>query len=311
MWYNGGMERERLFSVLPMSQRFSLEGGEVYHGSIKISNPAKSAGDFSYLVTVTPYSVVGNNYEADLTTQNLYTDLANWITLENPTGTISPNEVATINFTITVPEEVHGGGQYATIMVSSDPAVEEVEGIQVANRFQLASIIYADVSGEIKRDGEVTTNEIPEFSFGAPLTLGATIENRGNMHQDAYFKIIVTNAMTGEVIIDQEGSKESSVVSSEDGGGDEEAVSAIYKELIMPESTRYTTHEINNLPLVGVVKVNQTVYFNDVPYTAEKELLICPAWLIFIAFFILAAVIIGVVTGIRHRRKKKSRLANA
>lgn len=295
------MDRERLFSVLPMSQRVSLEGGEVYHGSIKISNPAKSVADFNYLVTVTPYSVVGNNYEADLTTQNLYTDLANWITLENPTGTISPNEVATINFTITVPEEVHGGGQYATIMVSSDPEVEAAEGIQVANRFQLASIIYADVSGEIRRDGEVTTNEIPDFSFGAPLTLGATIENRGNMHQDAYFDITVTNSLTGEVISVQEAEDEDAATRDEDATS-----SAVFKELIMPESTRYTTHEIDNLPLVGVVRVNQTIYFNDVPYTAEKELLICPGWLIFIIFFAVASIIIGVIAGLRHRRKKRA-----
>ena len=303
------MEREKLFSVLPMSQRLSLESGETYTGTITVANPAKATEDFSYLVTVTPYSVIGSSYEADLTTQNIYTDLAKWITIENPRGTIKPNETAEVKYTVRVPEGIHGGGQYATIMVSSDPDVEAAEGISVTNLFQLASVIYADVSGEIKREGEVTTNEIPDVVFGGPLTLGATIVNSGNIHQDAIFNIEVTNAWTGEVIA----SYDSDAEETEATGDDDSEVATSngeFAEIVMPETTRYVTHEIEGLPLVGVVKVNQTVYFNDTPYTAEKELLVCPVWLIFIIFFVLASAIIGIITGVRRRRKKRAERAS-
>ncbi|MBR3322363.1 hypothetical protein IKG05_01850 [Candidatus Saccharibacteria bacterium] len=283
---------EKLFSVLPMTQRFTMQGGETYTGSITVVNPMTATEDFAYLVTVTPYNVIGTNYAADLTTRNLFTEIADWITIENPTGIIHPNENVQVNYTITVPENVHGGGQYATLLVSSDPSVvtTKADAATVNNVYQLASVIYADIGGEITREGSVITNEIPGFSANPSITLAATIENKGNVHQDAITRVNITNAFTGELIFPED-----------------ESESSEFSDLIMPESTRYVTHEISDLPMVGLFNVQQTIYFNDIPYTAESQLFICPFWLLFVIFFVFSFTIIGTITGIlHHRRKRKS-----
>ena len=57
---------ENAFTLLPMSQNFTLDPGETYTGTITIVNPVDSKSDFAYSVSVSPYSVVGEDYQADI-----------------------------------------------------------------------------------------------------------------------------------------------------------------------------------------------------------------------------------------------------
>ena len=52
-------------------------------------------------------------YNADVVTKTNYTQMADWITIHEPTGTLMPNEAKELSFTIEVPENAPGGGQYA------------------------------------------------------------------------------------------------------------------------------------------------------------------------------------------------------
>lgn len=282
-----------LFTVLPMSQRFSLTAGDTYHGSIIVANPVKSTKDFHFTVTATPYGVIGENYTADLTTMNVYSEIANWITIENPTGSLAPNESQEVHFTINVPENAHAGGQYATLLVSQDPTTtENKDEVMINNLLQLASVLYADVSGETIRDGEILENNIPSFAFGGPVSISSLITNRGNVHTDAIFDIKVTNNLTGEVIFPR---------STEDG----EEGNGHFSEIIMPESTRYIVRELDNLPVLGSVKISQSVYFNDIPSINERDLLICPPWFILLVLFSITAIILFIIFRVRaHRRHK-------
>ena len=52
------MERlEKSFSLSPMKQEIDLKAGEVYEGSVLVSNPNTSIEDFEYEVHAMPYSV--------------------------------------------------------------------------------------------------------------------------------------------------------------------------------------------------------------------------------------------------------------
>ena len=94
------MENNSEFLVTPMSQRVSLEPGQVYEGMIKIICPASATVDFNYKVGVSPYGVVGEDYSADLMSESNWTQIANWIKIEEPTGSIKPNETKEIGFTV-------------------------------------------------------------------------------------------------------------------------------------------------------------------------------------------------------------------
>ena len=278
------------FTIMPMSQRFTLEPGKTYTGSITVVNPADSTSDFHYKASVTPYGVVGENYEADLASTTSRTEIVKWIKISEPTGSVAPNGTKKIEFTITVPENAPAGGQYATISVGSNDQVSADSGVAVRNVFEMASIIYGQVTGETVHKGEILENSIPGFSAVSPLTLTALISNEGNIHESATFVITVSNFFTGEVILPTE---------ENDGN---------YSELIMPETERFISREINNLPTIGAVKVGQTIYYQGQSSIQEKVVILCPIWFLILAILTILAIIATVV-GLVMRHSRKKRLA--
>ena len=281
---------EQTFIVHPMSQRFNLQPGKTYKGSITVVNPVNATQDFTYTTEITPYGVIGEDYSADLRSETSYTQIKDWIKIENPTGTIKPNESKKINFTITVPTNASPGGQYATIAVSASMENSENQGFGVDSILELASIVYGNVEGEVKHSGEILENYIPGFSATTPVDVTALLRNDGNVHEDATFNLSVTNAITGEVIYPT---------------GDEKGA---YTELIMPDSTRHIVRSISNLPFAGVVKVSQSIYYNGHYSTNEANIIICPIWLLFIIFLVISTILTLIGVKIKNIfRKKKAK----
>ncbi|MBR3052326.1 hypothetical protein IKG60_01745 [Candidatus Saccharibacteria bacterium] len=277
--------KEKLFTVLPMSQRFSLEAGKSYTGSITIANPISATEDFSFSVTAEPLGTFGDSNS--FAQEGAYSDIVKWITIDNPTGTLTPNEHQDVTFTINVPEGVPAGGQYAALVVTENSDARATENANVNNILALASVIYADVSGITTRDGSILENTIPGFSLDPNFNLATTIENRGNTHSDALITIDVKNAFTGDTVFP----------TGNDSGN--------FKELVLPETIRYINRHIDNLPPLGIFKVTQTVYFNDTVSTTEQNVVICPLWFIFLVVFVFVFILTIIFARIRHHHKKK------
>ena len=276
------------FTVLPMTQRFSLEPGKTYEGKVSVINPADASADFAYRVSVTPYGVTDENYTADLVSITNRTQIVDWITIKEPTGTVKPNETKDVEFTITVPKDAPGGGQYATIAVSSDNTTGSDGAVAIDNIFELARLIYGHVDGEIVHEGEIIENNVPGFVLSTPITLSALISNNGNVHEDATFVIAVSNVFTGEVILPTE----------ENSGR--------YSELIMPESTRAVTREVSGLPGLGMVRIKQTIYYQGDVSEVVKDVFICPIWFMVLVGVTLAAIVATIVAIIKKHKKAKT-----
>lgn len=275
------------FTVLPMSQRFSLEAGKTYSGKITIVNPVDSSNDFYYKASVSPYGVTDESYTADLTTDSNRTMIAKWIKIDEPTGSIKPNESKDLTFTITVPNDAPGGGQYAAIAVASNDEMNSTDGVAVQNVFEMASIVYGTVAGETVREGEILENNVPGFVMQNPVTLSALISNKGNIHEDATFVITVKDFFSGNVILPTD----------EDDGE--------YSELIMPETTKNIEREISNLPALGVMKISQTIYYQGDVSTVEKNVIICPIWFLALLVATIIAIIATIVMIIKKHHKSK------
>lgn len=281
-------EQQSFFTVTPMSQRFTLEPGQTYSGKVKVINPNNSTDDLNYKAYVAPYGVSGEGYEADLLTTTNYTQIKDWIEIENPTGTLKPNNTEEIKFNIKVPENAPGGGQYAAIIVTRDDASQEASGgVAVKDIFEMASLVYAQVNGETKHEGEILENNIPGFVASAPITLSAKISNTGNVHENATIVIKATDFFTGNVIVD--GNMEDSY----------------YSEIIMPETTRMVVRDINEgLPLLGIVRVEQTINYNGVMSSESKNVIICPIWFLLLIIAVIGAIIATIVHIVRKHHKK-------
>ncbi len=277
-----------MFTVMPMNQTLTLTPGEEYEGSITVTNPADAKNDFSYKINVTPYSVIGEEYAADLATKTNLSAIVDWITIENPKGTLKPNSSTKINFKIKVPEDAAGGGQYAAITVSSNDNQTSSEDLAVENVFEMASVVYATVNGEINHVGEIKENSVPAFSPTTPVKVTARISNNGNVHENATVKIEAKNFFTGETILP-----------TDENNGQ-------YSEMIMPGTERYAVREVGNLPEFGVVQVEQTVYYLGMSSVESVNVIICPIWFLVLMIVTLGAIIAAIVRAIFKRRKNKN-----
>lgn len=278
---------EGAFTIFPMTQEMKLEAGKTYRGVINVANPAAARETFYYAVEVSPYSVMGENYEADLATTSTRTQIADWITIDQPTGAVAPNEAKEISFTITVPVDAPAGGQYAGIGVMADPMKANSNNTSVQSLFELISLVYAEVAGETEHGGEVLQNSIPNFVNGGAVNLSAFVTNTGNVHETATTEITVKNFFTGEVIFPQENAENK------------------FSDVIMPATSRYLTREVNDLPELGVFQISQNITYLGETYANEMTLVACPIW-----FMMLVVLTIGVLIGtvvaliFRHRRTK-------
>lgn len=279
---------ENTFTIMPMSQQVNLTPGEATSGEITIVNPSDATEDFHYKVNVSPYGVIGENYQADLVTETGRNEIVQWITIEEPTGVVKPNEAKKVKYTINTPANAAAGGQYAAITVSSDSNQEQTSGVAVSNIFEMASIIYGKVSGNIVRGGKILENNIPGFVAVTPIEVNSLLENTGNMHEVATVVLKVTDFFTGNVIYPT---------------GDE---TGEFNEIVMPETTYKSSRNItNNLPALGIVKVSQTIYYNGDASTAEKDVIICPIWFILLVIAAISSIIAFIVFRIRKHHKKR------
>ena len=282
------MDTTNIFTVTPMSQTIELEAGQVYTGSITVANPANAANDFHYKVEVSPYSVIGEEYAADLATMSDRSQIVSWTKIENATGVLKPNETAEVRFTITVPETAPSGGQYAALMVSSENNNISGNGLTINNIFEMASIIYAKVAGETVRGGEVSEINIPGFITGMPISTGAVIKNEGNSHETARIALEVKSFFSATPLYPAPG---------EDG---------VLTEIIMPDTTRYITREIDGVSPLGIYEIKETINYLGQNTTFSQTVISCPIWFMALVFVTVMAIIVAIVRSIRaHRIKHK------
>ena len=271
--------------------KLRLEPGEVYEGSLKVFTPADMEGNFHYKVELAPYNVSGTDYEADLSTQSNRSRILGWIEFAEPTGVLGPNETKEIHYTIRVPEDAPGGGQYAVILVGSDEQDSSAAnggGMNIQNVYQMGSVIYAQVLGEIQRGGSIDKNEVPGFVAVMPIRTLIELTNTGNIHETAKIEIKVNNFLNGAQIYPAE--------------GDEGSVD----EMIMPETTRAVVKEINDLSPLGIYEVTQTVDYLGEHSSVTQVVLACPIWFMLMVLALIGGIITGIVFAVKNHKKKKA-----
>ena len=281
---------QNMFSVTPVEQRVYLDPGQTYEGTVKIANPAAATADFSYKVSVLPYAVIGEDYKANLTTYSEWTKIVDWTSLDKNQGTLAPNDENEIHYIITVPADASPGAQYAAIVVTQDTDESSGSGAVIENIVEIASVIYAEVSGEAVHDANILENTVPGFVNAVPVTVSAKMDNHGNVMEESTVAIKVRNVITGEEILPR----------GENTGQ--------YNELILPDTTRQIDRDVSDLPILGIVNIEQTIYYNGQVSTVGRDVVICPVWFIALVIFVIGAIIGIVIKVIKNRKKKKSEM---
>lgn len=291
------------FTVTPQDQEYVLTPGQTVTGEVKAINANDAEGKFYYIAEVVPYSVSNDGeYSLSFDARNDHTDIVNWVTMSDEDesgveavhGVLEPGEEGKAYYTITVPKDARGGGQYFAVRVKNDleaaQKAEKDSTVVIKEVMGIASLVFVEVSGDITVKGEITNNDIPSFFLAPPISSSFVVKNEGNTHAKVSYYMQVFPLFSDE-----------EVYTTEENMG---------TKYVLPGASRMITQSWDNSPSVGMFKVRQTVYYDSMdnePSVTEKMVIICPVWLLFIIIFAVAAIIIWIVLRVRSRGKKARR----
>lgn len=273
------------FSVGPPAQRFSGRPGETIDGVIAVNNLAHSKQDLHYRVAIIPYSVAKDTYRDDFVNKTEYSAAIDWVTIDESSGTVAPNESKKIHFHVAIPEDAPSGGQYFAITVSNYNNIENASESLVSDILEIASVVYLNIEGEVVREGKITENSIPLISFTTPILTTASFENTGNTHLDAMVTTQAVNVFSGEEVYPEE-----------DG---------VYKNtIVMPGAKKSIQDHITSLDDIGIYNITQTVSYGGETSVTSHISFVLPYWLAIIILLGFATIIFFIVRKIISSRRK-------
>ena len=282
---------DTVMTISPPSQKIILTPGEDYEGSISVSSPTVAKNDLNYSVTIGTYGIPTDdngkaNYDdIDLDTVSSYNQIMDWIELKKDKGTVPKGETGVVPFVIHVPENAPAGGQYATILVQDDTEIGNTgnSGISIESKVRFASAIYAEVTGDTKKEGEIQENNIPSFLLNNLLTATSTVKNNGNVHTDAEYTLQVWPIFSDEEICTNEEEKETS--------------------LIMPETERFHAQTCA-LPSIGIFRAKQTVSIFGEISEVERIIIFCPLYALFLILFAIIVLVAWIIYRAKTNKKR-------
>jgi len=93
-------------------------------------------------------------------------------------------------FTITVPENAQPGDHYASILFRALPIQkDQITGIGTSGR--VGTVILLNVSGDVKKAGEIQEIKVPKFIGRGPLKVSVKINNTGNTFFNPEGRVII------------------------------------------------------------------------------------------------------------------------
>ena len=113
--------------------------------------------------------------------------MQNWIEFIENNIPIEGNNVREIPYKINIPEDAQSGGYYGTVFVGSrNPNAEDATGVGIQT--VVAQLILVEVTGDLK-----TKIELQDFLINKENQIETVVFNKGNTHDSAKGKIILTN----------------------------------------------------------------------------------------------------------------------
>lgn len=266
----------------PSNFRLSLDPGDHYSGSFKIKN----LGEIPYDVNVyaEPYQVEDLTYEVDFDTDNIFTQISRWISFEKTEYHLEPRDIVTVTFSIDVPEDVAGGGQYAAIFAEVKDTSDTTQ-VKVDRR--VGTLLYSSVSGTAKRSGSIDFTAPAFLQLTTSPTFFETAKNSGNVDFDITTHLRLTNLLTNDVVADLDAAS----------------------RVILPETSRSLDHNLSDVP-VGFYRLDRSAEIHGELFEASHIIFVCPLPLLIAIIITIITIIILIIRSVlrSHRRRSRARL---
>ncbi len=192
-------------SVSPARYEISADKGKTVYGEFTVTNDSDS--DQIYNTSVENFTAQGETGVPLFKKTN--TDVASWLHVDSSVS-IAKGEKKTLNFSISVPDDVEAGGHFGAIFLYAKPA--EGKDISVAIGTKIGMLILLKVNGNIKLGGDIKdfsainpreADARSRFYFtDLPINLSYRFTNSGNDRVNPYGVVVIKNTLglTSEII---------------------------------------------------------------------------------------------------------------
>ena len=285
-------------TVAPMNESIIIDPGDTYESSFTISNPVSSTSPTYYKLEVEPYFTSEDGGSTNKI-EGEYNEIVKWTTFNVPTeGKLEPNDTKEVSFTIKVPESASAMGQYMAIKVaaSGEPIKDDDSkptnsdsNATIKEVKKMAHIVYAEITGNSIKKGEITDLNLPSFLLSGNITGSATIKNTGNVHNEAKYTLQIYPLFSGEEVYTNE--EQPTTVK------------------ILPGRQVFQEVSWENTPGFGIFNAVFTVEFAGQTQQVSKMIIICPVWVLFLILFVIIALIIWIVLHFKNKGNKARKSA--
>ncbi len=169
---------------------------------IEISNQTNKKQLFEvFAVSVNQFDNQGNFTLADKPLSNSNSPDSAYITFPSPELEISPNQVATIPFTVLNTQNLSPGGNYSVVIVRAKPDQDDSLPNQSVLPAVSSFVLIRKIGGEQYNLSLLEISNDHQVWWQLPKTLSLVFENQGNIHTTPRGQIKITDVF-GKVVVE-------------------------------------------------------------------------------------------------------------
>ncbi len=283
-------ESSSWIQVSPVSARVVLRPGTELDYSLIVSNVGTDSFNFS--VYAAPYTIIDEDYNVSFSNETNRSQIVRWIKFINDDGSlvdtykgsVAPGAKKSVNYRVTVPNDIPAGGQYATIFAQTEPAETDANTSGLKTVSRIGMVVYGRTEGETEEAAEITEYHLPTFLTGGPVKASSVVKNTGNTDIEARYTYTI-NSIVGSEVHKKE---------------------TAYN--ILPDTSRRQEFSWDNSQPMGIFKATYRVEVLGEVHEETHLLIILPIYMIVIAIILLTVLTIWIIMLVRKRRERKSRL---
>ena len=275
-------EGKSVLEITPVTKRLALSASETHDSTISVTNTGSE--NVTIHIYAKPFSTNKDGTTQDFDTETTYTQISRWITIKTGEGAyepeatyrLTPQETKVIDYKITAPEEVPGGGQYAVLFVETEPPeTDSKNAIQTISRVGMT--IYATMPGEPRRSVHIEGIDVSSLVLNQGIGTQTRVKNEGNIDFQASIDIKVSSVFGKQLYTN-------TVIAS-----------------IFPESTKTIYAGWEDTPRFGLYRVEYSISALDISANGSQFVLVLTHATMVLGIILITAAIASVIYLIKRK----------
>lgn len=166
--------------ITPLRSYPVQKPGETTGDSITLTNYSDQPIEVS--LSTETFKVVNEDYDYAFEA----TDFTKWVRFVDSGLTLESQQSQAIAYTVGVPLGAPAGGYYLALIASTVPA-DDTQSIKEVRR--VASLIYLEVSGDIKRETKLLNFDLPWLTLSSKFEINIRLANTGTSHNRSRLQV--------------------------------------------------------------------------------------------------------------------------